>query len=375
MLGVALAEVWRSPSRTALRALAIGGAVSITLLFEGFRLGMDRQMAGPAASLPATLVAVEEGAKHFLAVRSDLPQSARSAIEAIAGVKSVHPLVSVPVIFAHEGRRTPIQLLAYDSGGAPRLAAGAPIGGPRQVVMDRQLARLHGLHLGDRVEVLDRPLTVVGLSVGTDVSFSPLVFVTYDELIDLYLERNVPGAMGGAPLLSFLLVDLDPTAVLASVRRTIESEVPGVDLYTPAELAAQDVALGRQLFGPVLDLFVAIGWLVVVLTVGLTMYAAVIDRRRELGVMKALGVGPRGLAGTVILEALLVALAAFPVGLVLARGAAAAVQELSPLYRVEAWEPTVVVRGALAAVAAALVGSLVPVRRLAALEPDLVFRS
>jgi putative ABC transport system permease protein len=375
MLGVALAEVLRSPYRTALRALAIGGAVSVTLLFEGFRLGMDRQMATPAGSLPAALVAVEEGAKHFVAVRSDLPQSARAAVEAVPGVKAVHPLVSVPVIFKHAARRTPIQLVAYDSGGAPRIGAGRGIAGPRQVVLDQQLARLHGLGLGQRIELLDRELTIVGFSTGTDVSFAPLVFVTYDELIDLYLERNVPGAMGGAPLLSFLLIDLDPTASIADVRRAIEANVAGVDVYTPAELAAQDVALGRQLFGPVLNLFIAIGWLAVVLAVGLTMYAAVIDRRRDFGVMKAVGMGSGGLALTVMLEALLVSLAAFPLALLLSRGAAAAIEGMSPLYRVVAWEPSVVTRGALAALFAAFVGSLVPVRRLAALEPDVVFRS
>jgi len=375
MLGVALAEVLRSPYRTALRALAVGGAICVTLLFEGFRLGMDRQMATPAGALPADLVALEEGAKHFVAVRSNLPQSARSAIEAIPGVKRVHPLVSVPVIFKHGGRRTPIQLVAYDSGGAPRLAVGAPIAGGRQVVLDRQLARLHGLHVGDRVEILDRELGVVGLSTSSDVSFAPLVYVTYDELIDLYLERNVPGAMGGAPLLSFLLIDLERPEQPAAVRQAVEAQVAGVDVYTPTELAAQDVALGRQLFGPVLNLFIAIGWLAVVLAVGLTMYASVIDRRRELGVMKAVGMGAGGLAATVIVEALLVSLVAFPLALLLARGAAAAVERMSPLYRVVAWEPAVVTRGALVAIVAAFVGSLLPILRLARLEPDVVFRS
>jgi putative ABC transport system permease protein len=181
--------------------------------------------------------------------------------------------------------------------------------------------------------------------------------------------------MGGAPLLSFLLIDLERPAQPAAVRQAIEAQVAGVDVYTPTELAAQDVALGRQLFGPVLNLFIAIGWLAVVLAVGLTMYASVIDRRRELGVMKAVGMGTGGLARTVIVEALLVSLVAFPLALLLARGAAAAVERMSPLYRVVAWEPAVMTRGALVAIVAAFVGSLVPIRRLATLEPDAVFRS
>jgi putative ABC transport system permease protein len=207
-MDIALAEVLRAPTRTAFRVLAVGGAVSLTLLFEGFRLGMYRQMATPAAALPAPLVAVEEGAKHFVGVRSNLPQSARAAVEAVRGVRAAYPLVALPVIFNHDGRRTPVQLMAHDAAGAPRLAAGRANAEPHEIVLDERLARLHGLHVGDRIEILYRGLRVVGLSTGTDVSFAPLAFVTYDELIDLYLESDVPGAMGGAPLLSFLLIEL-----------------------------------------------------------------------------------------------------------------------------------------------------------------------
>ena len=261
-------------------------------------------MAMPAASLPAPLVVIEKGAKHVVGIRSNLPQSARAAVEALPGVRAAHPLVSVPVIFTYAGRRTPIQVMAYDSAGAPRLASGRAIAGPRQLVLDERLARLDGIRVGNEVEVLDRKLTVVGLSADTDIFFSPFAFLTYDELIDLYLESDVPGAMGGAPLLSFLLVEPDPGADVAAIRRAIERQVDGVDVYRPAELAANDVDLGRQFFGAVLNLLIAIAWLASVLAIGLTMYAAVIDRRRDFGVIRALGVGTWGLAKEILIEAL-----------------------------------------------------------------------
>ncbi len=374
-MDIAFAEVFRSPTRTALRVLAIGGAISLTMLFEGFRLGMYRQMAAPAAALPAPLVAVEEGAKHFVAVRSNLPQAARAAVEAVPGVRAAYPLVTVPFIFKRGVRRTPIQLVAYDTAGAPRLAAGHAIAGPREIVLDARLAKLYDLHPGDRIEILEREFRVAGLSTGTDVSFAPFAFVTYDELIDLYLDSDVPGAMGGAPLLSFLLIELRPGADAAAVRRAIESRVEGVDVYTPVELAAEDLALGRQLYGAVLNLLVAVAWIAAILAVGLTMGAAVVDRHREFGIMKALGAGPAGLAGTVMLEALLLSALAFPVALVLARFAGFAIEFLSPLFRVLPWEPPVVIRAGMAAVVTALAGALLPVRRLIVLEPDVVFRS
>jgi putative ABC transport system permease protein len=369
-----LAEVLRTPTRTVLRTLAIGGALSVTLLFEGFRLGVDRQMSMPAASLPAPLVVLEKGAKHVVIIRSNLPQSARAAVEAIPGVRAAHPLVSVPVIFTHGTRRTPIQVMAYDSAGAPRLAEGREIAGPRQLVLDQRLARLDGIHVGDEVEVLDRQMTVVGLSANSDIFFSPFAFLTYDELIDLYLESDVPGAMGGAPLLSFLLVEPTPGADVAAIRGAIERHVDGVDVYRPAELAANDVDLGRQFFGAVLNLLIGIAWLASVLAIGLTMYAAVIDRRRDFGVMRALGVGAWGLTKEVVIEALTISALAFPIAVLLAVGAAAIIEGANPTYRLVTLYPPVIVRGAVAALAAALVGALLPIRRLRNLEPDAVFR-
>jgi hypothetical protein len=205
VVDIALAEVLRRPARTALRTLSIAAAVAVTLLLEGFRLGVDRQMAAPASALPAPLVAIEKGATHFVGLPSRLPQAARAAIEGSPGVAAAHPLVSVPVIFETRGRRTPLELVAYDSAGAPVLDAGRSISGAHQIVLDRKLAKAHGLHLGDTIRLFSRDFEVVGLARNSDVFFSPLAYVTYDELIDTYLAADVPGAMGGAPLLSFSL--------------------------------------------------------------------------------------------------------------------------------------------------------------------------
>jgi hypothetical protein len=252
-------------------------------------------------------------------------------------VRAAHPLVVVPVIFERDQQRTPLQLLAYDSAGAPLLAAGRPIDGSHQIVLDERLAQRYRLRVGDSIELLERDLRVVGLSRDTDVNFAPFAFVTYDELLDLYLEADVPGALGGAPLLSFLLIELEPGAQAAAARSSIESRVADVDVYTPAELAAEDVRFGRQLFGPVLDLLVGLGWIAAVLAVGLIMAAAVVDRHRELGIAVALGATPATLGAAVLIEAVLVSLLAYLPALLFARGAAAAVERLEPLYRVIAW--------------------------------------
>ena len=375
MRSVALAEVLRAPGRSLLRALAVGGALSLILLFEGFRLGIDRQMAEQASRLPADLIVAERGVGHFVGLRSTLPQATRSAVEAVPGIRATHPLLTLPVILVHGGQRTPLQLVVFDDAGAPALAKGRPLDGPRQVVLDQRLARLHRLRVGDTVDLLDRELRVVGLSAGTDVSFVPLAFLSYDELLDILLESAVPGGLGGAPVVSFLLVDLRRGSSVEAARRAILEALPEVAVYTPQELASNDVDLGRQLFGPVLGILRGVARLAAVLAVGLVMSAAVIDRRRELGILKALGATTAALAFSLVTEALLIGALAYPLALLLARGAAAAVEAVQPLYRVVPWEPAVLLAAALATVAAAVLGALVPLRTVARLEADAVFRS
>jgi hypothetical protein len=371
--------VWRQfrhrPARSLLSCLVFGAVTALCLLFEGIRFGIYDDLRRFPASLPADLVAVERGSGYFAMSPSKLPQLSRAQAESVAGVRSAHPLLVLPVIFDANALRSPGLVVGYDTRGAPRaLVSGRLPQGAREMVLDARLAHRHGVSPGDRVSVLDFPLTVTGLSDGTASPFTPYLFITFDDLIDLLLESDLPVGFDDLSLLSFLLIEASPGTELAALRRALVAAMPEAELFTPAELGANDSYFGERLIGPILSLIISMAWIIAFLAMALLRYADVQSQLREFGVQKALGAGPAALTGSLAAGGLLTALASLPLALLIAAWLAGVTAGWNPLYAPQIWQPDVLVRGIAAALAASVAGSLVHLRRLSVLDPALVFQ-
>jgi putative ABC transport system permease protein len=105
---------------------------------------------------------------------------------------------------------------------------------------------------------------------------------------------------------------------------------------------------------------------------GLTVYTATVERRREYGVLKAVGMTNRSLYRVVVRQAFgAVALGAV-LGLALVRLVAALVQSLWPQFLIVV-DTTAIVQAGIGAVVMALLASLLPARYLANIDPARVF--
>jgi len=375
MLHLVCRQLLHRPLRTVFTLIAVAATIGAVLVIQGFQTGIYWQLPGLVLNRGGDLIVTQDGITNMIAARSTLPQLARRRIEAIDGVKIAHPLTAISAIYDGHGRKTPIFILVYDSAGGPRnIVAGTAPQGSRDIVIDRSLARIHGLRLGDRIEISEYAFRVSGITSGNVAFFTPFAFVTYDGMIDFYMESKVVGYLTTFPLLTFLIVDLKPGADRDKVAAAIEAGVPEADVFVPRRLAANDQKLGRAMLGPVFNLITAVSFVIGVLVIGLIMFAAVNARRRSLGVLKALGFSTRQLSGSVLFEAALITTLAFPVGIALAWAVAAVVDAAAPLYVVMFDDPATLLRTALGCAIFALAGSLIPVRVIARLEPAIVFR-
>ncbi len=376
MLLLVFRQLQLEPPRTFLTAFALASVVAVILIFEGFLEGIVAQSENAVMSRGADLIVSQAGVKNMTLARSVLPQLARGEVEAVDGVAAAHPLTGIAIIYEQDGRRAPLLLIVFDTRGGPaRLDSGAPPNAPREIVVDESFAERFEVGIGDAVSVSDFDFRISGIAEGAAAFFSAFGFVRFDDLIDFYFESDLASDIGTFPLLSFLLVELTPAADRDVVSADIERTVPSVDVFTPAELASRDAALGRALIGPIIGLLVAAGYVSGALVSGIIVFAAVNARRRDFGVLKALGFTPRFLAASVVVEALVLALIALPVGLVLARVTAWGIETAMPLYLVPVAEPEPLLRTAVACVAFAVLGALTPVGRIRRLDPSLVFRS
>ena len=321
MWQLAYRQLSAEPLRAALTACAVAAAITVILVLRGFEQGLYAQLEQVVRTRGATLFVAQAGVSNFIAVRSSLPQLARAKVEAVDGVAAAHPVTGLFVIYGPEGNRVPIYLLVHDAAGGPaRIAEGGPIRAARDAVIDEGLARRYGLRPGDPLVISDFRFRVAGITRGQSAMFMPFVFVGFDGMIDLFLESEIAPDLSTFPLLSYLLVELAPGARPEAVKQAIEASVPEAAVLTAEQLAANDVALGRELFGPIMGALIWLAYLIGVLVVGLIVYADVIGRRRAFGVMKALGMTTRAVEGTMASEAIALVLIGLPVGVVVAIG-------------------------------------------------------
>jgi putative ABC transport system permease protein len=118
---------------------------------------------------------------------------------------------------------------------------------------------------------------------------------------------------------------------------------------------------------------VAIAYIVGVLVVGLVIYTATIERRREYGALKAIGARNRVLYRIVTIQAVIAAVVGSFVGIGFALAAGAALMAWRPQFLV-AIEPAAAAIVLASSLLMAILAALIPARSVARLEPAEVFR-
>jgi putative ABC transport system permease protein len=369
-------QLIHDPWRSLLTALAIAAVVAVILVLEGFNQGLLRQMRDAVLDRGADLIVTQAGVSNLLAARSILPQFARQEVEAVPGVAVAHPLTGIPVIYEQRGRSTPIFMLVYDTHGGPaHMASGHAPQQPRELVVDRSVAVKYNLRPGDPFVVSGFEFRISGVARGASAFFTAFAFARYDDLIDFYFESDMAADITAFPLLSFLLVELETGIDRETAATRIDAAVPEGDVFLPEVLAAEDQALGRTLFGPILRLMITVAYVIGLLVMAIIMFAAVNARRSQLGVLKALGFSNGFLAGAVVVEALCLVLIAVPLGVALAGIIAWGIETLVPMYVILPAEHIPVLRTLAASLGFTVLGSLVPVRLVSRLDPGMVFAS
>lgn len=360
--------------RTLFVCVSIASALAVILLLEGFQQGLLAQLKQTVLNRGGDLIVAQAGVINFIAGRSTLPQLSRERIEAVEGVRAAHPLTLVPVIYEQHGRKTPVIFVVYDTAGGPsKISEGIPINAPREIIIGRALAKMHDLSVGDPFIVGGYEFTIAALVDDAAVMFTPLIFITYDDLLDWYFNADIVGDISNLPLLSFLLVDVHPAADLPRLRAAIEAAEPNGDVFTPMQLAENDQILGRNLFGPVMNALIGVGYVICFLVIGIIAFSVSQAQLCSFGVLKALGFTHRTLTSAILLQICILTVLAFPFSLLFAELIAISVEHIAPLYEVQISSPLLLARTAAAAILLAGLGALLPVRLIARLDPTAVF--
>ena len=359
-------NLFRDRTRFLLSVAGVAVSTGLILLLAGYRDGVYSQASAYLDNTPGSVVMAERGIRDFLGTTSALPAGVEDAARTTPGLQRVIPVASQFVIFERHGRKDGFFLIGYDPaiGGGPwKLVEGRQPSADDELVIDRTTARQHDIAIGDQVGLLDRQATVVGLSDGTTFWAGSIAFARITTLESLLLAPR---------LRSFLLVTPAPGTSPETLRDRLRA-IPGTEVLLKGDVIANDRKLMARVYDAPIGLMVAIAFVVGVLVVGLVIYTATIERRREYGAFKAIGARNRTLYGIVTAQAFIAAVAGAVVGVGLAYGAGAGLMAWRPQFRVEI-EPVAVAVVLAASLLMALFAALLPARVVARLEPAEVFR-
>ncbi|WP_138735208.1 ABC transporter permease [Modestobacter excelsi] len=298
----------RSPRRTAATASAL--MVGLALV-SGFSIIGASTNASVDGALDQSL-----GADYVVSTAVAAPFSADIAeqIRRIDGVDSVtQQRLGQAQLAGVQTSVSAVDATTLDSALALDYLAGSTAGlRGNGLVVDEDTAAGRGWSVGDRVEALLANGQRVGLTVGG-------IYTTNATLGSAVISLDTFTAAGGEALDRFVYVDLAPDVDAAAVRSSLEATLeayPVVTLKDQTQFADEQKGQVDQML-MIINALLGLSVIIAVLGIVNTLALSVIERTREIGLLRAIGMDRRQLRQMVRLESVAISVYGAVFGLLL----------------------------------------------------------
>ncbi len=362
MANLATANVMHRKTRTLVSVLAVAMEVAMVMVLVGMakgtlgdiaerlqNVGADVLFQPPDASLILGATSAVMPLKYMEIMKKDVP-----------GVKEVSPVLNW-LVAQIKGEQRAVNLWAIDypsfsaiSGGFD-MVSGRPLQQPYEVVMDTVLAEATQMKVGDVLPMMNHEFRIAGICrAGAGGRL-------YARLEDVQEAIGTPGKA------SFFLVKGLSAQDADKLAQALEVKFKGHKITPVAQLSKQmqENAVGLSQFKSALtSMAVVVSFLVVLLA----MYTTIIERTREIGILRAIGATQAKVVQLVIQESLLICLAGVVVGLGLAGGLRWLLPQVYPTLVVQLTRDWALIASGLGLVGGFL-GSLYPAVKAARMDP------
>ena len=344
------ANLLHRPLRSIISVLAVAIEVVMILSIVGIFMGMLDDTKQRTNGIGADLMVLPSNASYFNGVSgAAMPAVNVTALRnlphvaiASAAVQHIQTGGSIEVIYGVD----------YETFNALRpfvFVAGGPFQGPNEVIVDSVLANGHNYKVGDSIPVMGQDFRISGIVEPGKGG---------RKILPLATMSNLMGSSGKASL--FYVKCDDPANAnlvaqeIRSTRGFQSNEVltmnDWLDQMTPNRLPGFNVAL-RVVTG----IAVVVGFLVIFQS----MYTAVLERTREIGILKSMGAAKSTIVTVVLRECSVLAVAGVLLGIVGTFGVRELLLHVFPTQHFEitgGW----IVRGAVIAFLGSLLGAVYP---------------
>jgi putative ABC transport system permease protein len=355
-----VANLAHRPIRSLISIVAIALEVTLILLIVGLCYGLMNDSKNRTAGIGADVI-VQPPGSSFLAGISGAPVTVKVAdvLRRMPHVKVVSPVIWQIATGGGLEVIDGVDIASFEALGGPiQYVAGGPFQGPDDALIDDYIARQRHVKVGDKMEILNRPFRISGIVENGRGARKFVPMETLQELI------------GAKDKASVFYVKLDDVANADAVVEAVKAQ-PGMEKYSVLStrdylsmMTPSNLPGFRPFIGVVIGVSVIIGFLVIFQAI----YTAVMERTREIGILKSLGASKLYIVNVVLRETLLLAVAGIIVGVVVSLLARVGIQQRWPLVHIDRSNEWIL-RAALIAIVGATAGAIYPAYKAAQKDP------
>jgi len=355
-----LSNLAHRPLRSLISVVAVALEVTLILLIVGLSLGMLRDQRTRNAGIGADVIVLPPGSS-FLAGLTGAPMPMKIK-DVLAKLPHVEKTAAVVTQISSSGTLeiiAGIDLPSYEGLSAGfRYLEGGPFQGPYDVLVDDLFAKSKHVHVGDTIEILNNKFRICGI---VERGKGARKFVPINTLQDL---------IGAKDKATIIYLKLDNPANADTVVDEIK-HLPGMERYVVNSMASYLAAMTASnvpMLATFIDVVVGVAMVIGFIVIFQAMYTAVMERTREIGILKSLGASKLYIVNVVLRETTLLAVGGIVLGIMVSLAASSVLAHKFPLLQVvvdAGW----IVRATLIGIAGSILGALYPAFKAAQKDP------
>lgn len=345
--------VWRNalhrPLRTMVSVIAVGIEVALVLLIVGLTHGILYNAGKRIEGIGADIMVQPPSSSVFLAFSgAPMPQSLANRLAQLPNVAAVTPVLlqlssssGLDIVYGID----PASFRAVSKGFV--YLQGHGLESPDDVLVDDIYARAKHLRAGDTLHLFGHDFHVAGV-------------IEHGKGARVFLPLKTLQKITGSPNeASLFFVKCSVPGLTGEVMKEIQGLLPGyairpledyLSMMTPTTVPGLDTFVHSMI-----ALAGAIGFLVIFLL----MYMTIIERTRDIGVLKSIGASKNYIVRALMGETVLVCGAGIVAGLLMSYGGRMVIRDLFPTLTILI-TPGWILRAAALAIGAGLAGTCYP---------------
>ncbi len=350
------ANLRRRPLRSLIGIVAVAIEVALILLLVGLTNGMVQDAHNRLQGIGADIVVRSAASSNFLEMSGNtLPVQLAPLIARQPGVQAATAMAMQVArgLTAVGG----VDLPSFNAvSGGFHFLSGGPDLGPHTIIVDDLYAASNHLRVGSHLELLGHSFRVAGIFLHGKGSRIFMARSVLDKLI---------GSPGKAAVIYATVRKGERVgAVVARLRHLL----PGYDVQAMEKYLTLFTANKIPFLGIFRAVVISIGAIIGFLVIFLSMYTTILERTREIGILKSLGASRRYIISAILQETCALAVIGIVLGIAAAaitRASLVAANPTLPILLQPAW----IGWAALIAIVGAIIGALYPAAHAAGEDP------